>query len=227
MALDGGMLSLLGPLRPTPGAIDGRWALGIGDTLARLAPGPDPVRAALRLLNHFGGIAISDDEVEFDGDAAHWDDVKEIETHKLAGYLLSGALDKQIDKLPVPWFPFRGLALGAASQAVLTLIVATVDGVFRGAFDVAIPAEVHHRGLLREKTLTPGMLATVLLADPAVREALTATARAHGVEIRPADDDVLDAARRRARRVKALWKAVGSDGDEVVGVHGRPAHVGG
>ncbi|BBY15140.1 hypothetical protein [Mycolicibacterium litorale] len=223
------MLSLLGPLRPTPGAIDGRWALGIGDTLARLIPGPDPVRATVRLLNHFGGLAISDDELEFDGDSARWADVKEIETHKFAGYLLSGALDKQIDKLPVPWFPFRGLALGAASQAVLTLIVATVDGVFRGAFDVAIPAEVHYRGLLREKTLTPGMLATALLADPAVRKALIATAEAHGVEVRPADDDVLDAARQRARRLKGLLKVLrdsGSDRDEVVGVHGGPAHLG-
>ncbi|MDA4101676.1 hypothetical protein MMON44395_08740 [Mycolicibacterium monacense DSM 44395] len=201
--------------------------MGLGDALARLVPAPEPLRGLLRLLNHFGGLAISGDEVEFDGDGVQWSDVKEIETHKLAGYLLSGALDKQIDKLPVPWFPFRGLALSAASQAALTVIVATADGVFRGALDVAIPAEVHYRGLLRERTLTPGMLATVLLADPAVRKALTATAEAHGVEIRPADDDVLDAARRRARRVKALLNAVRSDGDEVVGVDGRPAHVGG
>uniref|UniRef100_A0A5Q5BMV4 Uncharacterized protein n=2 Tax=unclassified Mycobacterium TaxID=2642494 RepID=A0A5Q5BMV4_MYCSS len=226
MALDGEVLSVFG-LRPAPGAIDGRWAVGLGDALARLVPAPEPLPGLLRLLNHFGGLAISGDEVEFDGDGVQWSDVKEIETHKLAGYLLSGALDKQIDKLPVPWFPFRGLALSAASQAALTVIVATADGVFRGALDVAIPAEVHYRGLLRERTLTPGMLATVLLADPAVRKALTATAEAHGVEIRPADDDVLDAARRRARRVKALLNAVRSDGDEVVGVDGRPAHVGG
>ncbi|KUI38912.1 hypothetical protein AU195_23315 [Mycobacterium sp. IS-1496] len=226
MALNGGMLSVFG-LRPAPGVIDGRWAVGVGDALARLVPAPDPLRDLLRLLNHFGGLAISGDEVEFDGDDVQWSDVKAIETHKLAGYLLSGALDKQIDKLPVPWFPFRGLALSAVSQAALTLIVATADGVFRGAFDVAIPAEVHYRGLLREKTLTPGLLATVLLADPAVRQALTATAEAHGVEIRPADDDVLDGARRRARRVKGVLAFVRSDRDEVVGVNGRPAHVGG
>jgi hypothetical protein len=226
MALDGGVLSVFG-LRPRPTAIDGRWAVGVGDTLAALIPAPEPLRGLLRLLNRFGGLALSGDEVEFDGDGVQWSDVKEIETHKLAGYLLSGALDKQIDKLPVPWFPFRGLALNAASQAALTVIVATADGVFRGAFDVAIPAEVHYRGLFRERTLAPGMLATVLLADPAVREALTATAEAHGVQIRPADDDVLDAARRRARRVKGLLTFVRSDRDEVVGVDGRPAHVGG
>lgn len=203
MALDGGVLSVFG-MRPTPAAIDGRWAVGVGDTLARLIPAPEPLRDLLRLLNHFGGLAVSGAEVEFDGDGVQWSDVKEIETHKLAGYLLSGALDKQIDKLPVPWFPFRGLALGAASQAVLTVIVATAEGVFRGAFAVAIPAEVHYRGLLRERTLSPGMLATVLLADPAVRTALTATAAAHGVAVRPADDDALDAARRRAERLKRL-----------------------
>ena len=203
MALDGGVLSVFG-MRPTPAAIDGRWAVGVGDTLARLIPAPEPLRGLLRLLNHFGGLAISGEEVEFDGDGVQWSDVKEIETHKLAGYLLSGALDKQIDKLPVPWFPFRGLALGAASQAVLTVIVATADGVFRSAFAVAIPAEVHYRGLLRERTMSPGMLATVLLADPAVRTALTATAAAHGVSVRPADDDALDAARRRTERLKRL-----------------------
>lgn len=203
MALDGGVLSVFG-LRPAPAAIDGRWAVGVGDMLARLIPAPEPLHDLLRLLNHFGGLAISGEEVEFDGDGVQWSDVKEIETHKLTGYLLSGALDKQIDKLPVPWFPFRGLALGAASQAVLTVIVATADGVFRGAFAVAIPAEVHYRGLLRERTLSPGMLATVLLADPAVRTALTATAAAHGVAVRPADDDALDTARRRAERLKRL-----------------------
>jgi len=158
----------------------------VGDTLARVLPAPEPLRDLLRLLNHFGGLAISGEEVEFDGDGVQWSDVTEIETHTLAGYLLSGALDKQIDKLPVPWFPFRGLALSAASQAVLTVIVATADGAFRGALAEAIPAEVHYRGLLRERTLSPGMLATVLLADPAVRTALTATAQATG-RPRPAD----------------------------------------
>lgn len=107
------------------------------------------------------------------------------------------------------------------------MIDVTADGVFRGALDAAIPAEVHYRGLLRERTLTPEMPATVLLADPAVRKALTATAEAHGVEIRAADDDALDPAPRRARRMKALLNIVRSDGDEVVGVNGRPAHVGG
>lgn len=222
----GGMSTLLAQFSPGPGAIDRRWAVGIGDVVARLTPGPEPLRELLRLLNHFGGLAISGDEVEFDGDAVEWSDVKAIETHKLAGYLLSGALDKQIDKLPVPWFPFRGLALGVASQAALTLIVATTDGVFGRGFDVAVPAEVHYRGLLRERTLTPGVLATALLAAPAVRNALTATAEAHGVEIRPADDDVLDAARRRVRRITALWGAVRSDRDEVVGVDGGSAHLG-
>lgn len=99
------MLSVFGP-RTAPGAIDVRWAVGIGDALARLVPAPEPLRGLLRLLNHFGGLAISGDEVEFDGDSVQWSDVKEIETHKLAGCLLSGALDEQIDKLPVPWFLF-------------------------------------------------------------------------------------------------------------------------
>lgn len=203
MALDCGVLSVFG-VRPAPGAIDGRWAVGVGDALARLIPAPEPLRDVLRLLNRFGGLAISGDEVEFDGDGVRWSDVKEVRTHKLAGYLLSGALDKQIGRLPVPWFPFRGLALSAASQVTLTVIVATADGAIGDAVAVPIPAEVRCSGVLRDRTLAPGVLAALVLADPAVRGSFTATAAAHGVAVQPADDDALDTARRRVQRLKRL-----------------------
>jgi hypothetical protein len=192
------------PIRPAPGPASDRWALGVGDALAGLAPGPDVIRDLLRLLNRFGGVAISDDGVEFDGDAVEWSEIDDIETHQLLGYLLSGALDKQVDKLPLPWFPFRGFVLDVASQAALTVAVAATGGVLTKVLDVQIPAEVNYRGRLRHRTLTPGVLAALLIADPAVKESLLATAREHGVAVRPADDDAMTVARRRAARITSL-----------------------
>ncbi|WP_167759464.1 hypothetical protein [Mycobacterium sp. PS03-16] len=198
------MLTLLDQFRPAPGPVTGRWAVGVGDTLARLAPVPEPLRDLVRLLNTFGGLAISAEDIEIDGDAADWSDVTAVETHRLLGYLLSGALDKQVGRLPLPWFPFRGAVVGLAAQAALTVVVATAGTVVPGAFEVRIPAEVTYRGVLRERTLSPGVLAALLLADRAVRDALTATAEANGVPVRPADDDAVDAARRRAQRITEL-----------------------
>jgi hypothetical protein len=192
-------------IRPGPGPAVGRWALGVGDTLARVVPGPAVVGDLLRLLNRLGGLAISDGGVEFDGEEVKWSDVDEIEAPKLIGYLLSGALDKQIDKLPVPWFPFRGLALDAASQAALTLFVVIAGDLLGDTMNVRIPAEVHHRGRLRHHlVLTPGVVATILLADPAVTRSLTETARSHGVPIRPAEHDPLTTAQRRAGQLTRL-----------------------
>jgi hypothetical protein len=122
----------------------------------------------------------------------------------LIGYLVSDAIDKQVGKLPLPRFPGRGLLLDAVGAAVLTALAAVAGGrLDGGALDVRIPAEVHYRGLLRGKELGPGMLAAVVLADPAVRRCLQATARAHGVDVRPSDDDPVDAAAHRADRIKS------------------------
>lgn len=196
------MVSVLPRLRPPAGPVSSRWSFGIGDAVVGLTRAPAPVSAVLRLLNHFGGLGISADAVEFDGDAVDWADVESVETHSLVGYLLSGALDAQIGKLPLPRFPGRGLLLDVASDAVLTALVATAGDAAAGLLHVRIPAEVNYRGMIRHRTLSAGMLATLLMADPAVRDALIATAQAHGVPVRRADDDAIDAAERRVRR----WK---------------------
>ncbi len=56
---------------------------------------------------------------------------------------------------------------------------------------------------LRGKELSPGVLAALVLTDPAVRECLQATARAHGVDVLPSDDDPVDVAAHRADRIKS------------------------
>ncbi|MDT5208821.1 MAG: hypothetical protein QOF67_1236 [Mycobacterium sp.] len=197
--------SLLESRRPDPGPVVGRWALGIGDMVADHPLTPNKLSGLVRKLNHFGGVAISEEGVEFDGDRVEWVDVTEIRTRSLVEYLFTGGVDKQIDKLPLPWFPFRRKVIQAISRAGLTLLLAAAKQQLEGgALDIRIPAEVRYHGMLRTRELSPGMLAAVILADPAVRECFEATAQAHGVEIRPADDDVMEDAEVRAEQIKSM-----------------------
>ena len=99
--------SLLESRRPDPGPVVGRWALGIGDMLADHPLTPNNLSGLVRKLNHFGGVAISEEGVEFDGHRVKWVDVTEIRTRSLVEYPFSGGVDKQVDKLPLPW-RFRG-----------------------------------------------------------------------------------------------------------------------
>ncbi|MBO0678185.1 hypothetical protein JRC04_12000 [Mycolicibacterium sp. S2-37] len=187
---------------------DDRWAVGVGDALARLVPGPEVLDELLRLLNRFGGVAISDGAVEYDGDSVDWDDVSEIRTHALLGYLFSGALDRQVDRLPLPWFPFRGLLVETAAQVALTALVAATGPVLGATREVRIPSDVRYRGLLRDRELSPGVLAALLLAVPTVQQEVLSAAQRHGVTVRRADHDALDDAERRARQVRSMVASV-------------------
>jgi hypothetical protein len=201
--------ALLERRRPDPGPIVGRWALGIGDMVADHSLTPDKLRGLARKLNHFGGVAISEESVEFDGDDVKWSDITEIRTRSLIEYLFTGGIDKQADKLPLPWFPGRGMLIHAISRAALTLLLAAAKQELEGTpLEIRIPAEVHYQGRLRTRELSPGMLAAAILADPAVRQCFEATAQAHGVEIRPAEDDVMEDADERAEQVKSMLASV-------------------
>jgi hypothetical protein len=201
--------SLLESRRPDPGPIVGRWALGIGDMVADHPLTPNKLHWLARKLNHFGGVAISEDGVEFDGEKVEWSDVTEIHTRSLVEYLFNGGVDTQIDKLPLPWFPFRRKVIQAISRAALTLLLAAAKQQLEGgALEIRIPAEVQHRGLIGTRELSPGMLAAVVLADPAVRQCFEATAQAHGVEISPAEDDVMADADQRAEQIKSILATV-------------------
>jgi hypothetical protein len=128
--------SLLERRRPDPGPVSGRWALGVGDMVADRSLTPGKLRGLARKLNHFGGVAISEDAVE-------WADVEAVRTRSLIEYLFTGGVDKQIDKLPVPWFPFRRKVLGAISRAALTLLLAAVvlaDPAVRACFEATAQA---------------------------------------------------------------------------------------
>lgn len=204
--------SLLEHRRPDPGPVVGRWALGIGDMVADHPLTPDKLRGLTRKLNHFGGVAISEEGVEFDGDDVKWSDITEIRTRSLVEYLFTGGVDRQVDKLPLPWFPFRRKVIGAISRAALTLLLAAAKQQLEGgAMEIRIPAELRYHGMMRTRELSPGMLAAVVLADPAVRQCFEATAKAHAVEILPAEDDVMEDADHRAEQIKSMLARLGRE----------------
>src|SRR5258705_5452599 len=99
--------ALLERRRPDPGPIVGRWALGIGDMVADHSLTPDKLRGLARKLNHFGGVAISEESVEFDGDDVKWSDVTEIRTRTLIEYLFTGGIGRLGGQNPPPGVPRR------------------------------------------------------------------------------------------------------------------------
>jgi hypothetical protein len=209
---------LLKRRRPAPEPVVGRWALGIGDMVADHPITPGKLRGLTRKLNHFGGVAISEESVEFDGDDVKWSDVTEIRTRSLVEYLFTGGIDRQADKLPLPWFPGRRMLINAISRAALTLLLAAAKQQLEGgALEIRIPAEVQYQGLLRTRELAPGMLAAVILADPAVRQCFEGTAKVHGVTICPAEDDVMRDADERADQIKSMLTTVDAKLDRLRG----------
>ncbi|HTY27210.1 MAG TPA: hypothetical protein VMD51_03555, partial [Mycobacterium sp.] len=74
----GRVAALLKRMRPPPGPITERWALGIGDIVADTARLPKWLRGGIGFLNRFGGLAISPDALEFDGDDVKWAKITEI-----------------------------------------------------------------------------------------------------------------------------------------------------
>lgn len=196
--------AILTPIRPQPGPATERWAVGVGEFAAKLPKLPGLVRTVARRLNQFGSVAVSPGGIEYDGDEVAWSKVTEIRTRRLVGYLFTGAITKQVDRLPVWWFPGRGMVLNGLTQAALTAVAVVGDlHLDGGVFAVYIPAEVKSKGMFRSAQMTPGIPAALVLADPGVRDFVAATAEAHGIPVVPSDDDALEVAVRRAAVIRA------------------------
>jgi hypothetical protein len=195
--------TVLGPLRPAPGPATARWAVGVGEVAASVPKLPGLVRGIARQLNQFGSVVVSPGGIEYDGDEVAWSKVTEIRTRRLAGYLFTDAITKQVDRLPMWWFPGRALVLRGLTRTALTAVAVVADlHVDSGILTVYIPADVKSKGMFRSGEMSPGIPAALVLADPAVRDLVEATARAHGIPILPADDDALEQAARRAAMIR-------------------------
>ncbi len=201
--------AVLKPLRPDPGPVTARWAVGVGEIAAGLPKLPAPMRRLARHLNRLGSVAVSPAGIEFDGNEVEWTRVTDIRTRRLVGYLFTDAVTQQLDRMPLWRFPGRAVVLSGITRTMLTAVVlATGLRLDRGVSTVYIPADVHYRGLIRAQQIAPGIPAALVLADPAVRDCVEATAESHGIAVRAADDDVLVTAVERAAAIRSAIAAL-------------------
>ena len=192
-------------VRPTPGPVTERWGVGVGEIAANLPNVPGPVRKIVRQFNQLGSVVISPGRIEFDGDEVAWSTVTEIRTRRLIGYLFTDAVTKQVERLPIWWFPARSLVLSTVTHTALTAVALVADlHLDRGVFTLYLPADVRSTGVLRTRQMSPGVAAALVLADPAVRDCVEATAQAHGVPVVQADDDALELAAQRAAEIRSF-----------------------
>jgi hypothetical protein len=199
------MTSLLAARRPPPGPITQPWELGVGDLLAEHPKVPDRLRGVVRKLDRFGGVAVNPEQVGFDGDEIDWDQVTEVRMRHVVDFLYADAALDQLKSLPLPWFPGRKRLAMALGEATLTLAMVTLeDQLTKVDADLRVPAEIEYRGALRmRRTMSPGVIATLVLLDPAVKGCIVATAEARGIPVRATGDEMLEDATRRAEVVKA------------------------
>lgn len=199
------MTGLLAARRPPPGPIAQPWELGVGDLLAEHPKVPDRLRGVVRKLDRFGGVAVNPEQVGFDGDEIDWDQVTEVRMRHVVDFLYADAALDQLKSLPLPWFPGRKRLALALGKATLTLAMVTLeDQLTKVDADLRVPAEIEYRGALRiRRTMSPGVIASLVLLDPAVKGCIVATAQARGIPVRATGDEMLDDASRRAEAVKA------------------------
>ena len=148
--------AVMKPVRP------GRTAdppLGPGLRRFRREPAAVPTlaRPLARHLNRFGAVVLSPGFIEFDGREVPWDRVTEIRTRRLVGYLFTDAITRQVDRLPIWRFPGRTLLLDGLTHTALTVAALAADlRLDRGVFTLYLPADVHYKGLVRDKADVPG-----------------------------------------------------------------------
>lgn len=207
---------LLASRRPPPGPIMQPWSVGVGDLLVEHPKVPKRVRGLVKRLDRFGGLAFSPEEITFDREDVPWEKVTEVRTRHVVDYLLGDAVQQQVENLPMPWFPGRKRLLDAFGQAMLTVTIATAKSQLdKLDLDLRVPAEIEYRGALgRRKTLNAGVLAALVLADPAVNASVVATARARGVPLRATTDEMLADAGQRAELVRQKVAALEAELDK-------------
>jgi hypothetical protein len=94
--------------------------------------------------------------------------------------------------------------LEALGKAVLTWsLVLAKEQLEKPQFDLRVPAEVDYRGRFRStRTLSGGVVAAIMLADPSVSASVIATAQARDIPVVQADNE-LDAAIDRSAAIRA------------------------
>ncbi|GAA1903461.1 hypothetical protein GCM10009716_11810 [Streptomyces sodiiphilus] len=194
---------------PPEGPATEQWEFSVGSLISSLPKVPPGAAKALGVLDRLGSVRFGPESVGFDGEEIAWKDVLRIQQHNGADVLAGNSIEAEFERLRglLPPVPGRKWAVGKAAGGLTTVVGELRDRVLSdpgGAYDIA--CEIVHRGRFgREKSLHACMYSTaVLTLRPDFSAGLIATARAHGVQVLPAETRADDAA--RAESMKSLWK---------------------
>lgn len=161
------------PAPPLP--LQQPWGMGLGVMLRDHPSCPGVLRPAVGRLDRFGALGFAQDRIVVDGTSVPWSKVTSLTWSTAMEMLTSSALDREVERFTATLraFPFRSWLIGQVTDLVGGLCVAAVppswsagtDGSGDAAIlDRPVVAEITYRGMLRSRTLVPGVFATLLMA---------------------------------------------------------------
>lgn len=155
---------------------------------------PGPLARVPGLLDRFGAIRLSPVDIGIDvARPVPWRDVIEVRTRPLLDLLTetTGTSVAALGARLLPPVPLVAKALtragsAMAAEAMRALVQAAAAAHAERASVAHLPAVIVYRsGRRGRKTMTAGLFSSAVLALPMVTESVLATARCHGVAIRP------------------------------------------
>jgi hypothetical protein len=157
------------------------WEISLAALVAMRWQVPGPAKKALGLLDRFGAVKLTPDEVALDGQAVNWSDVLEVRLSPLYLALADGALSRELERLrrTLPPVPGRAWLLRRAQATALALTQRFVSD--DGAKAVPVPTTLVVRSKKQTKTVQSGVVTALLLAAiPEARSVLSQAAAAQG-----------------------------------------------
>lgn len=165
----------------------GSWAVGLGSLLRQHPQIPDGIGSLVAQLDRWGELALTPDEITVDGESVRWSSVQSVSMGRASDILTSGALDRELQRLTsrLPPVPGRAWVVRHATSIVVGLCLSVTRPELAEAESMRMaPLSIAYRSSLRNRTLQPGIFATLLAMKlPAAAEAVASLALDHGAEV--------------------------------------------
>jgi hypothetical protein len=163
------------------------WSLSLASLIASNRDIPAVALKLLGMLDRFGSVRVSADEVGFDADDVKWSQVTLLRTASVFDVLTDVAIQREVERLRMllPPVPGRKWLIRRALQwfQVLLRRATGLDGDSTASTEIV--AEILYKGRLGgQKELRVGVVsAAILAALPQVNASIAETARMQGVQV--------------------------------------------
>lgn len=219
MAIDIPLDKLIPPPDPTSSE---PWEVSIAELVRKTRKVPKLAVKPLDLLDRFGSVRITPDEIGFDNDNVEWGKVVELRTHLISNLLTGKALENEVDRIRnyLPPIPGRKWVVNKVVNLMLDLTLAlsgddlaqkVASGIDSFGVDSDDPnagrvvAEIVYKGRFgRTKDVQCGLFAAaVLAAQRGVTDALCQGAGMRGIPVvASADEEHFSDALERSEKMR-------------------------